>query len=487
MSTTIPKETLPTAPGVANRRPGGRRLVLPAALIALICTSAGRFDATAREATNALDSPPPADAALTTARLFELGSGASWNSNLFQAHFDADGFFTRALAHWIPIGELPADFRQCILECCQEELVKVWAASDSVRLVRTARQPDGLHCQYRLIQRSGQLAYSTLVFGMRDGRVGILDARDHATVPWLRYLAEASFLRALNDPDEGSKLPAPRGPAFTAKSSADFRQFFNLAFEEDGAGALALHTRLPPELQTNEFVRLTYAVCLDMAGRPEGERILDEINAAYPGNLFREIEALNSAYRAMDHYAFLSAATAIEAKNGPDAYLDVMRARLYRYHGVPVEAEAAALRAVASEPGLVDAHVLLVDLALKSGDYPKLAGRIVRQEQTLGVDLSRLAEQEEFADFARSKTGRDWLASHEKPPGSGGVSAAAVVRRHRLQGVFLSRDRPTALINGRTVEVGDLLPGGDRVFSIAAQSVTLTNRNGRTAVLELKK
>ena len=468
-----------------------KRAVRVSVLIVLALAQFGGNDCAAREGTNAAAFRSEPGEPLRTARLFEITPGRSWNTNSFRLHFASEAFVSRAVAHWVPVGEVPSDFLRAMEDKSQGDLLAAWQSADSVHLLRHAQNEDGLHCQYRLIQRSGQIAYWTLLFRRSDGPTGIIDAYDHSEITWFRHIAEGTFLMCLNDSKFRMSMPGLQRSGLTQKAAADVSKFLGLAFDDKYSQALQVYPRLPPSFQSNQVVRLAHGACLIACARPEAKRVREELKASLTDNLIQELSSLNMAYQEKSLYALLEASRKLKEKNGTDAYLDVMWARVLRYKGDTAEAEAEATRAVTAEPTLVEAHSLLIDLALKKGDYATVAGRLRQQERILGIDLSHLAEKEEFADFARSTPGRDWLSSHGNranahAAGSRTNGVEASIRRHKLQGIFLSNARPTALIDGRTVEKGDRLPGGYVVQSITNMSVTLVDASGAATVLRVK-
>jgi hypothetical protein len=381
------------------------------------------------DVTNAAARFPETEEALALARRFEIGPSGSWNTNSFRLHFATDAFLSRALTHWLPVRDLPREFRKDFEEVCQRDLLEAWLKADSVRLLRHKPKEDGVHCQYRLIQHSGHLAYWTLLIGRHDGRAGIIDAHDDSNFPWFRHAAEATFLMAICDPASGVKMPSLRGSNLTAKASADLREFLSLTFDGKWSQALPIYSRLPTNVQSAGFIRLTYGACLRAVEHANAKQVFDELMGFHFTNVIEELSALNSAHQQKNLYAFMAAARGIEEKAGPDAYLDVMRAQVQRYHGALADAEADAARAAAAEPSLLDAHVLLIDLALKSGDYATVAQRIRQQEKAFDINLSRLTEQEDFAAFARSVQGRDWLSSHGTNANTHAKKPAPTVQR----------------------------------------------------------
>jgi hypothetical protein len=64
------------------------------------------------------------------------------------------------------------------------------------------------------------------------------------------------------------------------------------------------------------------------------------------------------------------------------------------------------------------------------------------------------------------------------------VAARSVQPALRLQGIFYSSTKPSALVNGKTVFVGEEISGW-RVTAIEPQSVSLQHANGETNVLAL--
>lgn len=66
------------------------------------------------------------------------------------------------------------------------------------------------------------------------------------------------------------------------------------------------------------------------------------------------------------------------------------------------------------------------------------------------------------------------------------VAAAEVVAPPsvKLQGIFFNPQNPSAILDGKTVYLGDRIPGGFRVLGITPTSVTIANPTG-TNVLSL--
>ena len=65
------------------------------------------------------------------------------------------------------------------------------------------------------------------------------------------------------------------------------------------------------------------------------------------------------------------------------------------------------------------------------------------------------------------------------------VAARAPVQSFRLQGIFYNSTKPSAMIGGQTLFVGDIVDGW-RVKAIEPKQVTLEHADGRSRKLELK-
>jgi hypothetical protein len=110
------------------------------------------------------------------------------------------------------------------------------------------------------------------------------------------------------------------------------------------------------------------------------------------------------------------------------------------------------------------------------------------QEAAFGVDLkSKVKEEPSYEGFRRSSFYQAWLTqaadqAKAAPPAPASGSPDSLT----LQGVMFSPAKSSAMINGKTVFVGDSV-AGYKVIKIEAQSVTLQTPAGERRVLSSRR
>lgn len=187
-----------------------------------------------------------------------------------------------------------------------------------------------------------------------------------------------------------------------AKHGAEIAKAQQLAAAGKPVEALAVLSSLPTTLRNDRFVM---AQRITIAGRTGDQQAylsaIDELAARHPRD---PVTLLNL----LDAYAmrgrFVDAITVvgqIEAILTPDPYLDVLRSNLLASANLPIDAAAAARRAIEHEPELIDAHWALVAATLKQPAYAETTRALLTLHRTFGVQPS-LDGMPEYAGYVAS-------------------------------------------------------------------------------------
>jgi hypothetical protein len=173
---------------------------------------------------------------------------------------------------------------------------------------------------------------------------------------------------------------------------------------------------------------------------------------------------------------------------GGDPKLDLRMARLHLELNQPREAKVRLWQAVQRDPPDAGAFIGLLQSTLAEKSYEETARALSLQEAAFGVDLkSKVKEEPSYEGFRRSSFYQAWLTqaadqAKAAPPAPASGSPDSLT----LQGVMFSPAKSSAMINGKTVFVGDSV-AGYKVIKIEAQSVTLQTPAGERRVLSSRR
>jgi tetratricopeptide (TPR) repeat protein len=299
------------------------------------------------------------------------------------------------------------------------------------------------------------------------------------------------------------------------KHKDDYMAFYKLANEKKHAAALAMYARLPASMQQD---RSSQVIRLTAASHVSAEKFTEAVQQY--GKLFPNDSSLAyykyHAHQEKEEYSeMLKDIDEMDKAFGPDTFFFLLRAKVLAEMNKPDEAIAMVQKALSNRRTLEAEGSLYLVLLAQASRFDDL-GRFLRELERDNDDLemySIIHDNEEFKGFFKSEAFRKWMESPLKRkvdpairPKSGAVAAkpaapgsapkatptAAPVPEapkapeppYKLGGILYSPKSPAAIINGKTVYVGDKIKEA-KVIKIEQSTVTL-EINGKMEEFKLK-
>lgn len=186
-----------------------------------------------------------------------------------------------------------------------------------------------------------------------------------------------------------------------------------------GAGkheqALQMSAGLPPELRNRKPVIFARLVCAARIRSPEYVPIATEFAKVYPADPALGLLSLDNHLASGQLNEALADLDSIDQAIGGDPYLDSVRASVCLTTGDLPKAKEFATQAIAREPELERAYVVLLGLSLREKNFAETARLLTTLETKLHVKLPVLTMNPEYAGFVASDAYTAWMKSRPRP------------------------------------------------------------------------
>jgi len=187
-----------------------------------------------------------------------------------------------------------------------------------------------------------------------------------------------------------------------AKHGAEITKAQQLAFEGKPAEALAILSKLPTTLRNDRFVMTQRITFTQMSGDQQAYlTAIDELAARHPRATVTMLTLLD-AYAIRGRFTdAVNVVQQLETMLTPDPYLGVLRSQLLASANLPIDAAAAARKAIEREPELIEAHWALIAATLKQHAYPETTSALITLHRTFGLEIA-IEGVPEYAGYVAS-------------------------------------------------------------------------------------
>jgi hypothetical protein len=176
----------------------------------------------------------------------------------------------------------------------------------------------------------------------------------------------------------------------------------NDAIPSNPRAALAIYRQLPVKMQQEKAVLINRIRAASTLEEPEYLAALEEFRKLFPNDVAVDVMSLDYFILRKKYPEALEALNRVEAREGADAYLNVMRANTLFLNEDIDRAIDAALKAVAAEPDLTPAVHALLALQLQKGDQKGAAETLIAGEAR-NIQFTQFAENPAFQALRASK------------------------------------------------------------------------------------
>lgn len=396
-------------------------LLLPAAA-ATVQGPRARPASTPKAATPAAR-PAPAPGGDKAYALFATNIESAVNAGdptLFDGRIDWDSLVARATQGL----QLPADFirgmksgvsdGQGFGATVVEQTIK---KGGSYKLLRIRSLAGKTRALFRLLDALGEggVNYHDLELTRKpNGEVRIADIYIYAAGENFSDILRRQVLPAAAQQNRGILAILTGRESDYLKNVEQLLRMQKLARDGKFREALALCEALPPSLKNDKNVLLQKVGIALKTGEPEYQAALREIEQKLPNDPCLDLLMLDALVARKKHAEAIQLVDKIDRRLGGDPYLEVIRAIAYAEAENPAQSQAALERAVAAEPTLIHARLMLIASALSRKDYARVALELTTIECDLGVEIADIEQEAIYEDFVKSEEYRKWKAARAK-------------------------------------------------------------------------
>jgi len=409
----------------------------------------------------------------------------------FEKAFDAEALINRSLSQVKLPDPLMDNLRNRLKPRATSEAVAQTVANYGKNggFVGVRQMQDEYHLLFRYSSERDSLAYYGFVIGdAQPGRVTLVDVYSLAPPEMLSELIRRQCLLLMTnvDPRALESLEPKQKDFLTAQ--ADWNAFVAQCQAGENKLAADAYAKLPASLRNDKLALFQRTRAALGASEPDFLAAIMPWRELYPRDPSIEMFVSSYYWDKSEDAKALAAFGRLNDLLGGDPKLDLRMARLHLELNQPREAKVRLWQAVQRDPPDAGAFIGLLQSTLAEKSYEETARALSLQEAAFGVDLkSKVKEEPSYEGFRRSSFYQAWLtqaadqAKAAPPaPASGGPDSLT------LQGVMFSPAKSSAMINGKTVFVGDSV-AGYKVIKIEAQSVTLQTPAGERRVLSSRR
>lgn len=183
----------------------------------------------------------------------------------------------------------------------------------------------------------------------------------------------------------------------------------------DFQGALDIFAQMPQPLRELKAVQLARLAAASNAGPTEYLDALTEFRGLFPQDPAADYHAIDFYTLRENYVEALDAAARVSDSVGGDVFFDVLGARLNLMQDDPVAARKCVEAAIDNDPTYLDAYWAAIDVELAEKDFAAVARLLDLIGERFSVEFEDLTTIEEYAEFAASPEGRQWIADHPPP------------------------------------------------------------------------
>jgi hypothetical protein len=173
--------------------------------------------------------------------------------------------------------------------------------------------------------------------------------------------------------------------------------------------ALATYRSLPPALRDQKFAQLMRLQAAQNVDDEEYASALEKIRRDFPNDACADFLSIDAHLIKQQFDQALTSVDRLDKALGGDPYLNVLRTNIYLAKHDVSNAKAVIEKAVAAPNAHRDTYVLLVRVALAENRHDKVRQGLETLLTRFNLDLGNLAENIEFAEFAKSPEHTKWL------------------------------------------------------------------------------
>lgn len=340
---------------------------------------------------------------------------AHQDSGAFTALIDEDRMSDRILAGL----DLDEEFRTGFLKGMREggglanlsnEIIGSIKQGGDYTFVRMVLYGEELRPMFRLaLPDSGGMNYHELVVTVDDKKQPrIADIYVHLSGEELSQTIRRLVLPAVAEQNAGIMARLTGAESEFLKNVTAMQKINELQQTQQFQQAFNLFATLPAELQKDKTVLLTKLMVAQQIGETEYTNAIRDLERYFPNDSARDFRAIDLLAVQGQHEELIRTVDRLMGTI-QDPYLNTLKVDALLAMNRPEDARKAIAEARASAPNRIDVYWIEVSVSLRLKDHAATAALLDEIEKKFGVEFNDITTIPDYADFAASEIGKEWM------------------------------------------------------------------------------
>ena len=343
---------------------------------------------------------------------------AHQDMNAFNAMIDEEQMVDRILAGLDASNAFRTSFMQGMREggglanLSREIMGSVQQGGDYI-FVRMVQSGEEIHPLFRLtLPESGGMNYHELIISVdAQKQPRIADIHVYLSGELLSQSIRRLVLPAVASENSGILAKLTGAESAFLNHVSTMQKINDLSRSQQYSEALALFQTLPESLQKDKTVLLTKLIVAQGVGDTEYTSVIRDLEKYYPNDPARDFRAMDLLAMQGQHDNLIKTVDRLIASI-QDPYLNILKVNSLLELNRIDEAHKAVADAKAASPDRIDVYWTETSIALKEQNHIATAALLDEISEKFGMTFNDLNEVSEYASFAQSEIGKEWMARH---------------------------------------------------------------------------
>lgn len=343
---------------------------------------------------------------------------AHQDMNAFNALIDEEQMVDRILAGLDASNAFRTSFMQGMREggglanLSREIMGSVQQGGDYI-FVRMVQSGEEIHPLFRLtLPESGGMNYHELIISVdAQKQPRIADIHVYLSGELLSQSIRRLVLPAVASENSGILAKLTGAESAFLNHVSTMQKINDLSRSQQYSEALALFQTLPESLQKDKTVLLTKLIVAQGVGDTEYTSVIRDLEKYYPNDPARDFRAMDLLAMQGQHDNLIKTVDRLIASI-QDPYLNILKVNSLLELNRIDEAHKAVADAKAASPDRIDVYWTETSIALKEQNHIATAALLDEISEKFGMTFNDLNEVSEYASFAQSEIGKEWMARH---------------------------------------------------------------------------
>jgi hypothetical protein len=348
--------------------------------------------------------------------------------NAFNALIDENRMVDRILAGL----DLKQGFRNGFMQGMKEggglsslsnEIIGTVQNGGDYAFVRMVKHEDEVRPLFRLVlPESAGINYHELVVSVdANKQPRIADIHVHLSGEMLSQSIRRLVLPAVAAENAGILARLSGAESEYMKHIEKMKEINTLSKAEKYQEAMALFASLPEAMQKDKTVLLSKLVVAQNVSDTEYSKVIQDLERYFPNDTSRDFRALDLLIIQGKHEELLKTVDRL-LQMLQDPYLNTLKVDTLLTLNRIEDARKAISEARAATPDRIDVYWVEVSMQLKAKDHAATAALLDEIGEKFGMTFNDLATVPEYAEFAASEIGKEWISRQAATPDAQPIS-----------------------------------------------------------------